>query len=492
MRRRLLLSYLTITVLVLIGLEVPLGFSFARSEQRRLRESVHQDAVTLATRAEEDLESGPDAAGLAELESLVSRYEHETGDRVVVADANGHRLASSEPADIEPERNAVLEPPEILRALNGHESSGNRYSGELHGNLYFVAAPVESGNSVIGAVRVTHSTLSVDHRVRDNWLLLATIGGGVLAVVFVVSLLVARSVTRPLAELSRAASRLGRRRARRTRAGPGRADGGTPARPGVQHHRDPTRGARRRAAVVRRRRVTSAANAAGRASAAPRESGERGEPGRRRRRRRGPSRGRTPDPPRRRAAGPGSSGAQRAGTDRRRRRRRDRRPPRRLARVRHRARRTPRGRRGGRAVGSGHARAPRAGPRQPAEQRPRARPRRQHGQPQRHPPPRPDRDPGPRHRPRDDRRRPGPSVRSLLAAPRAPRPTTAASASAWPSCASWSPRTAARSSCAPPLAAGWRRCSPCGPGPVRERPAASRPPERERPARFSRFFAVSW
>ena len=111
MRRRLLISYLTITVLVLIGLEVPLGISFAHSERRRLEESVRQDAITLATRAEEDLESGPDVAGLAELQSLVSRYARENGDRVVVASASGRGLASNEPADIAPEHDDVLEPP---------------------------------------------------------------------------------------------------------------------------------------------------------------------------------------------------------------------------------------------------------------------------------------------------------------------------------------------------------------------------------------------
>jgi len=208
-RRRLLLSYLTITVLVLIGLEVPLGISFAHSERRRLEESVRQDAVTLATRAEEDLESGPDAAGLAELRSLVSRYARENGDRVVVANANGHGLASNEPADIEPEHDDVLEPPEIARALDGHETSGTRYSHELGANLSYVAIPVKSGNRVIGAVRASRSMASVDRRVRNNWLLLATIGGAVLAVVFLVSLVVARSVTRPLAGLGRAAARLG-------------------------------------------------------------------------------------------------------------------------------------------------------------------------------------------------------------------------------------------------------------------------------------------
>jgi signal transduction histidine kinase len=209
-RRRLLLSYLTITVLVLIGLEVPLGFSFARSERRRLEQSVHQDAVTLAIRSEENLESGPDAAGQAELRTLLARYRRESGDRVVITDAAGRPVATSEPsADAERERHDVLQPPEIARALNGHETSGSRPSRSLGGDVWYEAVPVKSGNRVTGVVRVTHPTSSVDARVRDNWLLLAGIGGGVLAVVFVVSLLVARSVTRPLGELGRAASHLG-------------------------------------------------------------------------------------------------------------------------------------------------------------------------------------------------------------------------------------------------------------------------------------------
>jgi signal transduction histidine kinase len=210
-RRRLLVSYLTITVLVLVGLEVPLGFSFARSEHRRFEEAVRQDAVTLAIRSEEDLESGPDAAGRAELLSLVARYQHEAGDHVIIADASGRRLASSEPrGEVESARGDVLGPPEIARALSGQEASGTRYSRTLGGDLWFVAVPVKSGSRVTGVVRVTHPLASVEHRIRDNWLLLAAVGGGVLAAVLLVSLLVARSVTRPLAELAQAASHLGR------------------------------------------------------------------------------------------------------------------------------------------------------------------------------------------------------------------------------------------------------------------------------------------
>jgi signal transduction histidine kinase len=209
-RRRLLLSYLTITVLVLVGLEVPLGFSFARSERRHLQQSVREDAVTLSVRAEEDLESGPDAAGLAELQALVARYQHDNGDHVIVADRAGRPLASSEPGGRDlTEGREVLEPPEIRQALAGRTTSGTHHSEAAGGDVRFEALPVTSGGTVIGVVRVTRPLASVNERVRNNWLLLATVGGAVLAVVFGVSLLVARSVTRPLADLSRAASRLG-------------------------------------------------------------------------------------------------------------------------------------------------------------------------------------------------------------------------------------------------------------------------------------------
>ncbi len=209
MRRRLLVSYLTITVLVLVGLEVPLGISFARSERRRLEQSVHQDAMTLAVRSEEALESPPEPGSAQELTTLVQRYEHDSGDRVVIIDAAGRVLASSEPGERASGEPGLLGPPEIARALAGHETSGSRHSEELDADLWYTAIPVRAGSTVAGAVRVSHTTTAVSHRIRDNWLLLAAIGGGVLAIVSLISFLVARSVTRPLADLGRAASRLG-------------------------------------------------------------------------------------------------------------------------------------------------------------------------------------------------------------------------------------------------------------------------------------------
>ena len=48
MRRRLLLSYLSITIFVLLVLEVPLGIAYARSERDRLSSGVQHDALALS------------------------------------------------------------------------------------------------------------------------------------------------------------------------------------------------------------------------------------------------------------------------------------------------------------------------------------------------------------------------------------------------------------------------------------------------------------
>jgi signal transduction histidine kinase len=58
-------------------------------------------------------------------------------------------------------------------------------------------------------VRVTYPTSFVDHRVKRTWLVLGAVGGVVIVVVFLVSLVLARSVSQPLRALGTAAARLG-------------------------------------------------------------------------------------------------------------------------------------------------------------------------------------------------------------------------------------------------------------------------------------------
>ncbi len=58
MRRRLLISYLSITFFVLLALALPLGLSFGQGQQHQLTNRVQDEAFALALRAEQPLASG--------------------------------------------------------------------------------------------------------------------------------------------------------------------------------------------------------------------------------------------------------------------------------------------------------------------------------------------------------------------------------------------------------------------------------------------------
>jgi hypothetical protein len=85
--RRLLLSYLTITVIVLVVLEVPLGLVFQQRQTDRLTVNVERDATVLASRYEDAVElEAPLRAGQA------AAYARATGVRVVIVDQRGVSL----------------------------------------------------------------------------------------------------------------------------------------------------------------------------------------------------------------------------------------------------------------------------------------------------------------------------------------------------------------------------------------------------------------
>jgi signal transduction histidine kinase len=203
MRRRLLLSYVSITIFVLLALEIPLGFAYAQSERRRLVSAVQHDALALSIRAEDAIES----AERPRLLRVVNEYQRDTGGRVVVVDGEGELLADSDPRSRGP-RNFSSRP-ELRAALRGREVSGTRHSDTLDQTLQYFAVPIVHDNAPVGALRVTYPTSFVDARIRRAWFALVAAGAIVLGIVFLVSLRLARQITKPLEGVERAAARLG-------------------------------------------------------------------------------------------------------------------------------------------------------------------------------------------------------------------------------------------------------------------------------------------
>jgi signal transduction histidine kinase len=206
MSRRLLASYVTLTVVVLAALEIPLGIQYGRSEKRDLTNRIAHDALIMATFAEDPLERGATNAP-AGLVKAARDYRRTRGGRVVVVNRQGISIVDTR--DPVGQNMRTVGRPEIAQALRGNVASGTRHSNQLGTDLIYVAVPIASGGHIRGAVRITYPTSTLDARVTRYWLLLAAIGGVVLAAATLIGLRFARTLTRPLSALEHAAGEVG-------------------------------------------------------------------------------------------------------------------------------------------------------------------------------------------------------------------------------------------------------------------------------------------
>jgi signal transduction histidine kinase len=203
--RRLLASYLALTVVALAALEIPLAIVNARNERQDLTAKVERDAFAAASLAEDRLQAGTGRSPA--LQALARGYRRDTGGRIVIVDRRGRSLADSHPTV--PGETQFATRPEIEAALSGLTATGIRRSRTLGAGLLYVAVPVASNGVVHGAVRITYPTSELDVRVRRYRLALLAVAGLVLAAACAVGVLLARSVTRPLRRVEEAASRVG-------------------------------------------------------------------------------------------------------------------------------------------------------------------------------------------------------------------------------------------------------------------------------------------
>jgi signal transduction histidine kinase len=208
MAARIVAALVTVTLLVLIALEVPLAVAFEDQRTTEATTELERDALAIGDLVEDDLERGETAA----LAGAVAEYQADQGARAVIVDPAGTVLADSEPtADVgEPVGRSFATRPEIVEALAGKVTTVTRHSDTLGETLLIVAAPVRSGVRVLGAVRVSRSREEIDEEVLRYRLALAGIAvlsiGGCIGLGYAVG----RWATGPLAGLQRAASRLER------------------------------------------------------------------------------------------------------------------------------------------------------------------------------------------------------------------------------------------------------------------------------------------
>ena len=194
-----------VVALVLAVHDIPLANHLESVERDRLATKYERDAFILGGRSEEALEEGVAATDTG-LNAMVLRYASEEEVDVVVTDSDGVGVVASDASKIGQDLTNRVE---ISSALaDGEPQTGERYSGTLRGDLFFVAVPVLSGDRRVGAVRISAPESIVDDRVNAQVRGLLFVALLSLAIASVVAWLFAASVVRPLRRLHSATDRL--------------------------------------------------------------------------------------------------------------------------------------------------------------------------------------------------------------------------------------------------------------------------------------------
>jgi signal transduction histidine kinase len=200
-KRRLLLSYVALTALILVLLEVPLAGLYARRERDSLTAVARRDAAVLAVVAGESLEHPEEH----DLQTLAVRYRAETGAEVAVTDAAGRTLVALDPGD--PGGGGPDFETAVAAARLGHSHVGAHADDD--GPETAVVIPVRGSSGLLGVVVVAVSARPTEARIHRVWLALAGFAVFLLGVAALLGLWLARGLSRPLLALETASGRLG-------------------------------------------------------------------------------------------------------------------------------------------------------------------------------------------------------------------------------------------------------------------------------------------
>jgi signal transduction histidine kinase len=190
--RRLLLTYVSLTLVVLAGLALPFGYVYQRGEQQHALAQLEHDAETLAAFVDTALRTDrPDQAT-----SLV----HDAADRwdasIDLADGGGRTMATT--------RADGSAAPDLSRVLTDHTPV---FSG-IGGGRMTVAVPIHPGRPAQGALQVSVPSTPLTSRIHHFHLLLGGVSVAVLIGGAFIALALARWIGRPVRDLERATSRL--------------------------------------------------------------------------------------------------------------------------------------------------------------------------------------------------------------------------------------------------------------------------------------------
>ncbi|MEU7908523.1 HAMP domain-containing sensor histidine kinase [Actinoplanes sp. NPDC049118] len=190
--RRLLLTYLSLTLVVLVGLALPFGYVYQRGEQQHALAQLEHDAETLAAFIDTALRLDQQS----QIESLVQDAARRWGARIDLVDGAGRPVVGT--------RTGGSATPPLAAVLASHTP----VISEIGGGMMSVAVPIHPGKPSQGALRVRVSSAPLTARIHQFRMVLAGVGVVVLVCGALIALALARWIGRPVRELERATRNL--------------------------------------------------------------------------------------------------------------------------------------------------------------------------------------------------------------------------------------------------------------------------------------------
>ncbi|GAB2715952.1 ATP-binding protein [Streptomyces bullii] len=193
MRRKLLLTYLTLTAVILLMLEVPLALSYSLNAYHQLATTRARETRELAVDARAVLARG---ASPTAFEQRLRRYESSHRTTVVLVDPDG-RVAAASRTDVDVAAGALHS--SLAKALRGESTGPSQHVGHsLRPGNVILAEPVQQGDEVIGALGSVASGAAVQRDVNQHTLLLIAAAALALTAVGVASVPLSRWLLRPI------------------------------------------------------------------------------------------------------------------------------------------------------------------------------------------------------------------------------------------------------------------------------------------------------
>jgi signal transduction histidine kinase len=202
---RLIGALVTVAVLILLVFSIPLASFVAQVERERLVTALERDAFVLAGHAKETLNTTVGAV-LPSLQPYVDSYSKSSDARIVVTNASGLVVATSDPTiAFGTDFSNRLE---VAGALKGLPAVGERDSATLGERMLYVAVPVLLGDTVLGVVRFSNPKSVVDEEVQRHVRGIAAAGLITLLAAALVAIPLALTIARPISRLKTSTERL--------------------------------------------------------------------------------------------------------------------------------------------------------------------------------------------------------------------------------------------------------------------------------------------